>query len=328
MSIRRPFTLALAGLLLAGGAFFVPSRAHAVPACEIDDDCEDGNACTQDLCSEGACQFLPVSCNDEDACTMDYCDPSEGCTYEFILCDDHDECTDDTCDATAGCVFSFVVCDDGNACTDESCDPELGCSSTPVSCDDGDACTLDTCDPELGCAHAPIPGGACDPGAGGTPVAGSRLRVDDVGDPRGKRNAATLTDTAISFAGVDPTVTGATAEIGKPGGPSTVITLAADGWVKAGSGAIPGYKYKSRSEGVLAARLRDGKSIRFSARASGIYGLNGQPQGQLGVIFRVGSAKYCAIFGGTIRRDDGEHFVAVRAPAPQACPVFANNPNP
>lgn len=229
--------------------------------------------------------------------------------------------------ATVTCETS-ADCDDGDACTSDEC--EYGeCVHETLGCDDGLECTTDTCDAGLGCTFTPIPtpggGTECEADAPGTPVAGSRLRVDDVGDPRGKRNAVTLTDAAILLAGLDPTVTGATATIGQPGGAATVIDLPARGWTRSGSGRRTGFKYKSRSEGVLAARLIDGRSIRLSARAAGIHGLGGMPQGELGVVVQIGSARFCARFGGTIRVDDGAHFVAGRAPAPPACPVFGGN---
>jgi hypothetical protein len=98
--------------------------------CTGPEDCDDGNACTDDVCNEdGSCANPDASCDDGNACTADSCDPDVGCSN-----------TD-------------ISCDDGNACTADSCDPDVGCSNTEISCDDGDDCTLDTCDPALGCSN-------------------------------------------------------------------------------------------------------------------------------------------------------------------------------
>ncbi len=44
--------------------------------------CDDGDACTQNQCSEGACvSTTPTDCNDDDACTVDRCDSESGCVH-------------------------------------------------------------------------------------------------------------------------------------------------------------------------------------------------------------------------------------------------------
>jgi hypothetical protein len=160
-----------------------------------DAPCDDGNFCTiNDLCADGACAGGgPLDCDDNNACTNDICNPVKGClhTNNSQPCDDLDPCTeqdscsgglclgavpkdcsddnpctDDICIPLAGCSYNnnSNPCDDGNPCT--VTDQCLGGSCNPGSlfnCDDGDNCTLDSCDPESGlCQHAPSPDGECD----------------------------------------------------------------------------------------------------------------------------------------------------------------------
>lgn len=154
---------------------------------ETHPDCNDGNICTVDSCSnETGCSFSPLNCDDENGCTDDSCDPNMegGCISDYNTnpCDDDDECTvgdtcsegscegsvkecfdgnectDDLCDSDVegGCVFPFNTegCDDGNACTVADSCVEGGCEGTsPRDCSDGDECTIDSCDPETGCQY-------------------------------------------------------------------------------------------------------------------------------------------------------------------------------
>ena len=81
-------------------------------------DCDDGDACTEDSCSEAAgCQTYSPSCDDGLACTVDDCDPATGCTFT----------PDDSLCATAG------LCETG------VCDPESGCTpqTVPNCCGNG-----------------------------------------------------------------------------------------------------------------------------------------------------------------------------------------------
>jgi hypothetical protein len=50
--------------------------------CHTDADCDDSNACTQDVCNaDGSCSHPEIACNDQDACTLDTCVPATGCAY-------------------------------------------------------------------------------------------------------------------------------------------------------------------------------------------------------------------------------------------------------
>jgi hypothetical protein len=77
-----------------------------VCGCELDDDCDDSNACTHDVCTDGSCAHEDVACVDDNPCTTDGCNPEAGCTFapNEEPCDDGDPCTaPDMCHG-GGCV--------------------------------------------------------------------------------------------------------------------------------------------------------------------------------------------------------------------------------
>jgi hypothetical protein len=143
------------------GVLNTPGVAQATPKQTAVLSCDDGNACTTDVCDmpleHGAagCSHNPVVCNDGNACTADGCDPATGCFHTDISaqCDDQNACTTDTCNPETGCVHTPIVCNDGSACTADSCDPATGCVHTAIVCNDGNACTADSCAPATGCVH-------------------------------------------------------------------------------------------------------------------------------------------------------------------------------
>lgn len=164
--------------------------------------CDDGSICSNgDTCLAGACigTAPPLDCDDGDACTEDLCDPAIGCdpredpeacpcadaTSVYSAgtpCVDGNGCTEgDLCDGTgtckagpacenadpcseavacfAGtCVFADTgcvsdctgaaegsLCSDGDLCTEGVCLGDL-CVAVPSSCDDGDICNgQETC---------------------------------------------------------------------------------------------------------------------------------------------------------------------------------------
>lgn len=100
----------------------------------------------------GGCDPAGVAvCDDGDACTADLCDPRAGCSHGPVACDDGNACTDDRCDAEVGCVHTATRCDDDDACTSDGCDPARGCTRTALACRDDDECTIDVCDATRGC---------------------------------------------------------------------------------------------------------------------------------------------------------------------------------
>ena len=144
---------------------------EAGPSCS----CDDGVACTVDVCRDGGCAHVPDSsacADDGHACTSAMCDPERGCVHvpDDGACDDGVGCTIDRCELERGCTATAhdAVCGDGVSCTTDRCDLALGCTSIgdDAACDDGVACTADRCGAR-GCArdavHASCPDGErCD----------------------------------------------------------------------------------------------------------------------------------------------------------------------
>ncbi len=89
-------------------------------------DCDDGIACTEDVCLAGKCKNTPddAQCEDGNPCTKDLCQGG-GCKYQSLAnqpCNDGDMCTSgDTCTAAKTCVGKVKNCDDGDPCTADSC---------------------------------------------------------------------------------------------------------------------------------------------------------------------------------------------------------------
>jgi cysteine-rich repeat protein len=154
--------------------------ATAVPeTCNgLDDDCDntvdeascdDGNACTEDVCQGAAgCEFVALDgneCLDGNPCTAaDKCVQGV-CLGDPVICEDGNVCTDDICTPAGGCdhVNNIVPCDDGNACTlKDECDGGV-CSGVGVPCDckvNEDCAALedgDVCNGTLVCNTAKLP---------------------------------------------------------------------------------------------------------------------------------------------------------------------------
>ncbi len=154
-----------------GGCSYRPLGAACDVVCDIDEDCDDGWACSDGVCNDGICLVTIKVCDDEDPCTRSFCDPATGycatanldvCEPDCVTqggdawCDDDDACTIDWCDETLHqCMYAFKTCEDGDLCTTDICDPDSGClffSSPPClacygdgDCDDGNPCTADIC---------------------------------------------------------------------------------------------------------------------------------------------------------------------------------------
>jgi hypothetical protein len=154
-------------------------------------DCEDGNACTDNECTNdndqpkcifsfnvAQCDDL-IDCTENDTCTngdcagtpndtlcLDetVCDGTESCLAgqgciegDPLDCDDLLDCTLDSCDPVDGCQHQAqdVECDDASLCTIEICVVDVGCQYTDVVCADQEPCTVDTCDADAGCLYTP-----------------------------------------------------------------------------------------------------------------------------------------------------------------------------
>ena len=139
-----------------GGCTGTCSDGLCVPcACADDGDCDDGFACTTDICDAGVCVYQTddAACDDGQWCNgAERCVVDQGCQPGTAPdCDDGVGCTDDSCDEDADhCsnVVDHANCDDGDWCNGaEVCDAVQDCQpGTPPDCDDGVNCTDDSCD--------------------------------------------------------------------------------------------------------------------------------------------------------------------------------------
>lgn len=105
-------------------------KVRVNPPCITPADCIDGNACTADACTGGACALTEMDCGDGDPCTIDTC-AGGICANPPLPCDDGDGCTVDGC-ANGLCTMAPVECSDDNACTLDTC-AGGACQSTPAA---------------------------------------------------------------------------------------------------------------------------------------------------------------------------------------------------
>ncbi len=120
--------------------------------CSIDDDCDDGNACTDDSCVNSACQIDRVDggltrqgCSGE--CWSGICETAD-CEWDSDCQDDTDICTIPVCrDADsiwATCDFDLLACGPDDGCCPPGCEPssDIDCVAPPCV-PKGDFCTSD-----------------------------------------------------------------------------------------------------------------------------------------------------------------------------------------
>lgn len=124
--------------------------------------CNDGNECTADNCTQGACSFDALP--DGEACSLGsssgfclagVCDDNPCASID---CDDGNQCTiDATCNpSTARCegvrdAADGTACDFGDfpgTCASGRCEDAMLCAG--MECDDGNPCTENVCDPFTG----------------------------------------------------------------------------------------------------------------------------------------------------------------------------------
>ena len=134
-------------------------------------NCNDGNVCTVDACTDSGCLPGAPGCVPKAECA--HMAATGACDADGSVCTVSDACAGGAC--VAGALNS---CDDANPCTDDSCDAKTGCAHTPntASCTDGDPCTADTC-VAAKCVSTAVP---CDPclALGGTVATiGSAVRI-------------------------------------------------------------------------------------------------------------------------------------------------------
>jgi hypothetical protein len=132
-------------------------------------NCNDGVACTADLCNEAtdSCTHQPNNslCSDGQFCDgVEVCNPTKGCQAgPPPNCSDQLVCTVDHCvEATDTCVHlpNNNLCSNNLFCDgSEICSPSQGCiGGTPPDCSDDVPCTVDVCvESNNSCSHRENP---------------------------------------------------------------------------------------------------------------------------------------------------------------------------
>ena len=112
-----------------------PRGCAAVPL-ENGAACDEGEPCTDAVCSDGVCGLEPTLCDDGNACTRTCARKvSDASSIPFQA---HARMA---MPAPAG-IHGLGVCAGG----------------VKLDCDDGNDCTTDTCDDVTGCVHVPNAG--------------------------------------------------------------------------------------------------------------------------------------------------------------------------
>jgi MYXO-CTERM domain-containing protein len=145
--------------------------------CTMNSQCDDGNPCTDDTCTNGACvhtnNAAPCStgnpCTAGDTCMGGTCMPGTG-----MLCAPPDAChLPGTCNPTNGtCTYmnkpDDTSCNDMNACTQmDTCLAGTCVGTNPMMCAPPDSCHMQgTCDPKTGMCNNPTKpdGSPCEDG--------------------------------------------------------------------------------------------------------------------------------------------------------------------
>jgi len=144
----------------SGTGWFVDDvqvSTDVVAACKSDAECDDKNACTDNVCNAGKCEQKnnTATCDDLNPCTTgEVCGGGACLGGTALVCNDKNDCTTDSCSITSGCVYvtkaDAAFCSDGDSCT--TSDTCLGgkCVGKTASdgsfCSDGDSCTSgDSC---------------------------------------------------------------------------------------------------------------------------------------------------------------------------------------
>ncbi len=111
--------------------------------CFADEDCNDGNICTDDLCIENTCKTANNTnvCIDGNPCTTDDVCQGGTCGGTAVTCNDNNICTADSCNVDAGqCQFEGILwCNGGCYFSEEpgcdGCQCEAGvCAERPQCC--------------------------------------------------------------------------------------------------------------------------------------------------------------------------------------------------
>ncbi len=121
----------------------VPNEGYCNDAAQ----CDDGDACTDDLCIQNVCAHPGTDCNDGDTCTTDAC-VRDVCEHTVVDCDDDNRCTRDEC-VHGVCEHNDRQCPPGEHCVPH---PPTGIEmplcvecTNHDQCDDHNPCTDNVC---------------------------------------------------------------------------------------------------------------------------------------------------------------------------------------
>ena len=146
-----------------GNACTKDSCDTAVGCTSTPDDtalCSDKDPCTKnDACKAGTCAGVKADCDDKNACTDDLCDVATGeCAHTALggACDDGDDCTENdtcvggVCEGTANCPCTVTKdCEkfnSGNPCKGSYVCQDLVCKIDPKSAFKCDTAGLGACE--------------------------------------------------------------------------------------------------------------------------------------------------------------------------------------
>jgi len=139
-----------------------------VPACSVNEDCNDGLSCTDDSCVDGACVYTP----DDNKCPADgWIDTGNTKWVSTGQCTEKEQKEQEYrnyyCSLTSDCQYNITdtqwidtgaerdkadgtTCDDGQFCTgNDTCQAGICVGGGTLNCSDGIACTIDSCDEDL-----------------------------------------------------------------------------------------------------------------------------------------------------------------------------------
>ncbi len=206
-------------------------------ACTNGGHCEDGNECTNDVCTDGGCAN-PTS--DGGSCDLM---PGEGICMggtcealppacQSVTCDDSNDCTQNVCADVGGTgTCSYPSEPDGTQCDAAGnpgrCDGAGSCDPLckEVDCNDNKQCTDDgTCNPENGVCE-----GQRDSPAGTSCTENGGQVCDGTGECVGCNSNADCSDGLVCNGAETCDPVGATCQAGAPAASGTTCELAGGG---------------------------------------------------------------------------------------------------
>ncbi|TXD34819.1 hypothetical protein FRC96_12225 [Lujinxingia vulgaris] len=149
-STREPRVIEGATQIPRPGDTVLPCPPEGCPACEVNADCDDGIACTEDVCDTEAGECVVSTAHTR-------CD-------DGLFCNGYEMCApEDPQAAESGCVAGEPpVLADGVSCTLDVCDEEndqIVHQGDDARCESDEPCAVSICDPVEGCVTEPAEDG-------------------------------------------------------------------------------------------------------------------------------------------------------------------------